>query len=143
MPKKRGPKTDVLEALLKRVDGLEAKLREKNEEGASPPAQIGSDGDTADTRSQHVETGEPAPKRIAIDTRTSPSSADMAVFSPCTPITRFETRMPSLNLIADKSTESWSRLQSKWTPFSTPTLPVSMASHTTSSMNPPLGKDFS
>ena len=31
MPKKRGPKTDVLEALLKRVDGLEAKLKEKGE----------------------------------------------------------------------------------------------------------------
>ncbi|KAL2192034.1 fungal transcriptional regulatory-like protein [Thermothelomyces heterothallicus CBS 203.75] len=29
VPKKRGPKTDVLEALLKRVDGLEARLREK------------------------------------------------------------------------------------------------------------------
>lgn len=26
MPKKRGPKTDVLEALLKRVDGLEKRL---------------------------------------------------------------------------------------------------------------------
>ncbi len=26
MPKKRGPKTDVLEALLKRVDGLERRL---------------------------------------------------------------------------------------------------------------------
>jgi hypothetical protein len=29
VPKKRGPKTDVLEALLKRVDGLEQKLKEK------------------------------------------------------------------------------------------------------------------
>ncbi|KAK0635865.1 fungal transcriptional regulatory-like protein [Bombardia bombarda] len=31
IPKKRGPKTDVLEALLKRVDGLEARLKEKGE----------------------------------------------------------------------------------------------------------------
>ena len=31
VPKKRGPKTDVLEALLKRVDGLEARLKEKGE----------------------------------------------------------------------------------------------------------------
>ena len=33
MPKKRGPKTDVLEALLKRVDGLEKRLHSegKNE----------------------------------------------------------------------------------------------------------------
>ncbi|KKA26971.1 hypothetical protein TD95_004062 [Thielaviopsis punctulata] len=29
IPKKRGPKTDVLEALMRRVDGLEAKLKEK------------------------------------------------------------------------------------------------------------------
>lgn len=29
MPKKRGPKTDVLEALLKRVDGLEQKLKDQ------------------------------------------------------------------------------------------------------------------
>lgn len=35
VPKKRGPKTDVLEALLKRVDGLEQKLKnqKKNETG--------------------------------------------------------------------------------------------------------------
>ncbi|KAK3392119.1 fungal-specific transcription factor domain-containing protein [Sordaria brevicollis] len=31
VPKKRGPKTDVLEALLRRVDGLEARLKEKGE----------------------------------------------------------------------------------------------------------------
>ena len=30
-----GPKTDVLEALLRRVDGLEAKLKEKNHEQPS------------------------------------------------------------------------------------------------------------
>lgn len=36
VPKKRGPKTDVLEALLRRVDGLEAKLKEtKTEAGSS------------------------------------------------------------------------------------------------------------
>lgn len=39
MPKKRGPKTDVLEALLKRVDGLEAKLKEKKEQPGSPTAE--------------------------------------------------------------------------------------------------------
>lgn len=36
MPKKRGPKTDVLEALLKRVDGLEAKLKEKKDQPSTP-----------------------------------------------------------------------------------------------------------
>lgn len=33
MPKKRGPKTDVLEALLKRVDGLEKRLRNGTNDG--------------------------------------------------------------------------------------------------------------
>jgi hypothetical protein len=33
VPKKRGPKTDVLEALLKRVDGLEARLKEQKTSG--------------------------------------------------------------------------------------------------------------
>ncbi|KAI1850220.1 hypothetical protein JX266_004078 [Neoarthrinium moseri] len=38
VPKKRGPKTDVLEALLKRVDGLEQKLKEKKSD-ASPTTE--------------------------------------------------------------------------------------------------------
>ncbi|KAI1327214.1 hypothetical protein F5Y16DRAFT_372358 [Xylariaceae sp. FL0255] len=37
VPKKRGPKTDVLEALLKRVDGLEAQLKDKKDTGVSSP----------------------------------------------------------------------------------------------------------
>jgi len=36
IPKKRGPKTDVLEALLKRVNGLEKRLKDENK-AASPP----------------------------------------------------------------------------------------------------------
>jgi hypothetical protein len=52
VPKKRGPKTDVLEALLKRVDGLERRLKDEkkshspsNESG--PSAQEDSlNGDT-------------------------------------------------------------------------------------------------
>lgn len=34
VPKKRGPKTDVLEALLKRVDGLEARLKHEKKSGS-------------------------------------------------------------------------------------------------------------
>lgn len=39
VPKKRGPKTDVLEALLKRVDGLEQKLKEKKTEPAASASE--------------------------------------------------------------------------------------------------------
>jgi hypothetical protein len=35
VPKKRGPKTDVLEALLKRVDGLERRLKDEKKSNAS------------------------------------------------------------------------------------------------------------
>ncbi|KAJ4406184.1 hypothetical protein N0V82_010172, partial [Gnomoniopsis sp. IMI 355080] len=47
VPKKRGPKTDVLEALLKRVDGLEAKLKEKKDQPGSPTIETGSAASTA------------------------------------------------------------------------------------------------
>lgn len=42
VPKKRGPKTDVLEALLKRVDGLEQRLRDqKKGEPNTPTSENG------------------------------------------------------------------------------------------------------
>ena len=75
VPKKRGPKTDVLEALLKRVDGLEAKLREKGEDDVSLATSnlpgVG-DAETSESGSQTTETGKAAAKRAAIDPRTSP-----------------------------------------------------------------------
>ncbi|EFX03274.1 fungal specific transcription factor domain containing protein [Grosmannia clavigera kw1407] len=44
VPKKRGPKTDVLEALLKRVDGLEQQLKDKKKEDHSNEDESGSSG---------------------------------------------------------------------------------------------------
>ncbi|KAL5340023.1 type I 3-dehydroquinase-domain-containing protein [Aspergillus crustosus] len=43
IPKKRGPKTDVLEALLKRVDGLEKRLRDDNDHPLSPSSPVKPD----------------------------------------------------------------------------------------------------
>ncbi|KAL4879738.1 type I 3-dehydroquinase-domain-containing protein [Aspergillus karnatakaensis] len=43
IPKKRGPKTDVLEALLKRVDGLEKRLRDDNDQPLSPSSPVKPD----------------------------------------------------------------------------------------------------
>ncbi|KAL2836244.1 type I 3-dehydroquinase-domain-containing protein [Aspergillus pseudoustus] len=40
VPKKRGPKTDVLEALLKRVDGLEKRLQDDNSHPLSPASPV-------------------------------------------------------------------------------------------------------
>lgn len=60
VPKKRGPKTDVLEALLKRVDGLEKRLKDEkkanspnaNEGCGSGPDKESSDGDSKSRRPQ-------------------------------------------------------------------------------------------
>lgn len=90
VPKKRGPKTDVLEALLKRVDGLEAKLREKGEDDVSlattnlPGA---GKGEACESGSQATEVGELVSKQLAVDARTSPG--DTASLSPRTPVARF------------------------------------------------------
>ncbi|MCJ1398286.1 hypothetical protein MMC11_001483 [Xylographa trunciseda] len=49
IPKKRGPKTDVLEALLKRVDGLEKRLQDKKE--SDPSVRETSSGSVGDLQS--------------------------------------------------------------------------------------------
>ncbi|KAL1957161.1 hypothetical protein VTO42DRAFT_6304 [Malbranchea cinnamomea] len=76
VPKKRGPKTDVLEALLRRVDGLERRLQEgkrpsspSNEEG--PPAKITSDG------SNHARGEENRPPKL--DPDSAPATQDEPV----------------------------------------------------------------
>ncbi|KAG6003373.1 hypothetical protein E4U21_002089 [Claviceps maximensis] len=70
IPKKRGPKTDMLEALLKRVDGLEAKLNGKNEIEDLTKSEESSTG-RLDEREPRNDTG-PASKRIATDTGRAP-----------------------------------------------------------------------
>lgn len=63
VPKKRGPKTDVLEALLKRVDGLEKRLKteEKNASTDTPTKEhtealnSSSDGVIADSRPPKID----------------------------------------------------------------------------------------
>lgn len=83
MPKKRGPKTDVLEALLKRVDGLEAKLREKNA-SASPttPTTPGARDDSPPVGPQGDSDSERQIKRLAIDTNRGADGNETALFSP-------------------------------------------------------------
>ncbi|KAI1810536.1 hypothetical protein GGS20DRAFT_174910 [Poronia punctata] len=86
VPKKRGPKTDVLEALLKRVDGLEAQLKAKKkstgdspttEQAAAPKAE-GVDNSIKPAVPRlslpySEDNAEPRPKRAALD---SPGGAD-------------------------------------------------------------------
>jgi hypothetical protein len=76
VPKKRGPKTDVLEALLKRVDGLERRL--KDEKKSHSP---NTDGDSV--APEQGLNGDPKPKRPQLDTANLVNES--AVYSP-TPI---------------------------------------------------------
>lgn len=85
VPKKRGPKTDVLEALLKRVDGLEAKLKEKNageKSSADQAALISAEDASSSSAADPTEDQEPNPKRPAIDISHHQDREESAVFSP-------------------------------------------------------------
>ncbi|KAI1130101.1 fungal-specific transcription factor domain-containing protein [Nemania abortiva] len=93
VPKKRGPKTDVLEALLKRVDGLEAQLKDQKKTSGSPPATEEPLSAKTETSNSNTEaptldsitlaTSEPKPKRVALDVTRSPESgSDTALYSP-------------------------------------------------------------
>lgn len=74
MPKKRGPKTDVLEALLKRVDGLEKRLKDEKKSNGST-----DDGSVI----EEITNIEAKPKRPSLDTSLLPNES--AVYSPTPP----------------------------------------------------------
>ncbi|KAL7623307.1 hypothetical protein AAE478_006988 [Parahypoxylon ruwenzoriense] len=89
VPKKRGPKTDVLEALLKRVDGLEAQLKDHKKADASSssaenPARASTEESPSNSGSTVAESdSEPKPKRPALDTaRATEISTESAIYSP-------------------------------------------------------------
>ncbi|RAL58988.1 hypothetical protein DID88_009017 [Monilinia fructigena] len=78
VPKKRGPKTDVLEALLKRVDGLERKLRdEKKSNSPNNEGNGSSGGGEEESTNDDVKS-----KRPHLETTTSNIPDESAVYSP-------------------------------------------------------------
>ncbi|OIW28992.1 hypothetical protein CONLIGDRAFT_403352 [Coniochaeta ligniaria NRRL 30616] len=89
VPKKRGPKTDVLEALLKRVDGLEQRLKEKKTEPDTPtteskpptaPDETSSNEENSSTSAAETTS---RPKFPTVDTsRGGPSVDESAIYSP-------------------------------------------------------------
>ncbi|KAJ2903549.1 fungal specific transcription factor [Zalerion maritima] len=87
VPKKRGPKTDVLEALLKRVDGLEAKLKEKNKcEGDSSPvvenAPSVTDGQSATGSAGNGDTAGKGDVAETSSVEQQPKPAEQESYSP-------------------------------------------------------------
>ncbi|KAH7030738.1 fungal-specific transcription factor domain-containing protein [Microdochium trichocladiopsis] len=82
VPKKRGPKTDVLEALLKRVDGLEARLKHEKKSGSESNAD---DGQSASpNESEH---------------NNPLVAADSTAYSPVEPVPK-RARAPTIQSIA-------------------------------------------
>ena len=92
IPKKRGPKTDVLEALLKRVDGLEKKLQDKNESNAS--AREASCGSGGDLRS---------PTNIAFSPTAIQTPGVTGFFAPNIPRYYPQFKFPLLDLTRDSA----------------------------------------
>jgi hypothetical protein len=63
------------------VDGLEAKLKEKNAEGGSPTTPVTEGNPAAAAEAQSPTTGEPSSKRQAVEANLSPSG-ETAIYSP-------------------------------------------------------------
>ena len=84
VPKKRGPKTDVLEALLKRVDGLEAKLKEKSAESPTTPSspETSRESPAVNGSTPPESESDRQPKRPALDTNRATDGNEPALFSP-------------------------------------------------------------
>ncbi len=84
VPKKRGPKTDVLEALLKRVDGLERRLKDEGKSNTSPSTETSKEGgQSANEENQNSDTQSQRPKLDTISGATL--AEESAVYSPPPP----------------------------------------------------------
>jgi hypothetical protein len=81
VPKKRGPKTDVLEALLKRVDGLEARLKDKK----TDPDAEGSESAVVDTPDASTSTQPASNMASGIKPDVGQESQDVVMYSPIQP----------------------------------------------------------
>ncbi|KAF2002725.1 hypothetical protein P154DRAFT_136521 [Amniculicola lignicola CBS 123094] len=100
VPKKRGPKTDVLEALLKRVDGLEKRL---HSEGKSTDLPEDAESSTSpDTNSDNAKSGNasmPAPRPLLEISPNGGTSANQ-LMSPVEPSLQSPSIIPDLLLDA-------------------------------------------
>lgn len=72
VPKKRGPKTDVLEALVKRIDGLEKRLKDEGK-------AVDEGSENAKSSIENDDYGDTQPLRPTIDTD---ALDEIAVYSP-------------------------------------------------------------
>lgn len=118
VPKKRGPKTDVLEALLKRVDGLEAKLKEKKEQPGSPTIENGPAASIAlpvpvtQKTSPESSSSVKAGLGETIEVKSKPKPAQPVIdTSRVVDITESVLHTPSPSRLVTSTSETWRR---KW-----------------------------
>ncbi|KAF2872586.1 fungal-specific transcription factor domain-containing protein [Massariosphaeria phaeospora] len=96
VPKKRGPKTDVLEALLKRVDGLEKRLHTEGKSDALPDADSPtSQDDSSDTKSGHAAVSQIRP---ILEIAPNPAKSANQLLSPVEPSPQSPSIVPDLLL---------------------------------------------
>ncbi|KAF2278081.1 uncharacterized protein EI97DRAFT_283153 [Westerdykella ornata] len=99
VPKKRGPKTDVLEALLKRVDGLEKRL---HSEGKSDVVTDFDSSTSQDNNGDANRTKPPAPlppsSRPLLDIAPNPATSASQLRSPIEPSIHTPSIVPDLLL---------------------------------------------
>ncbi|KAK7607230.1 fungal-specific transcription factor domain-containing protein [Phyllosticta paracitricarpa] len=98
VPKKRGPKTDVLEALLKRVDGLEKRLHEENKEkpaGAETDETPSSTETLNEPEPPKPASAPPAAQRSRAANSNSNTSIPPAAISPPQPIQNASVYAPT------------------------------------------------
>lgn len=79
MPKKRGPKTDVLEALLKRVDGLEKRLKTEDKD-VSPTTSTRDNAEASNSGDSVTSDGRPP--KIEIPPNVNGINEQSAIISP-------------------------------------------------------------
>jgi hypothetical protein len=85
VPKKRGPKTDVLEALLKRVDGLEKRLHSEGKSDALPDAESSTSQDESSSGDNKPSHASPHQTRPMLEIAPNPANAAHQLMSPIEP----------------------------------------------------------
>lgn len=158
VPKKRGPKTDVLEALLKRVDGLEAKLKGKKEQSglrtseitAPAPEEASSSAAAEPTATENPASAEDdeTKSQSLIDTARAVDLTESAVYTPTS--SRYATLYTRMTAGVSRTTDIYNSSTALHPPrafnlmlFSTPTSLDFMPSHSTFSMSRPFGRGYS
>ncbi|OCK73840.1 hypothetical protein K432DRAFT_430364 [Lepidopterella palustris CBS 459.81] len=96
VPKKRGPKTDVLEALLKRVDGLEKRLHTEKKSESSHDQDSASQ-DTGSDSNNNNNNGT-VPQRPLVEITPDPNNNATTLISPTEPSLQTPAIVPDVLL---------------------------------------------